>query len=130
MPLEAVSAYIQKRALAIYDRAYGGIKGNKIKPEKPRSKIITDDARMVMHDLCVNPIASPRPPAPVYRGRTESFNDDNAVLSKKGDPIRNPSPPSACWFEWTVFDCAHGEQMMVPKYLQIILEKTLERSEY
>lgn len=131
VPLENVCSYFQKKALGIYERAYGNATGNQPRPEKPRSEMVSDDAKMDMLDFCkqgnVANLPSPRPPAPVYRGRTESFNDDNKSSILKGKTL--VSPP-ACWFEWTVFDCAHGEQMMVPKFLQIISDKISERSEY
>ena len=136
VPLEEVCAYFQNRALSIYERTYGAASGNQVRPEKPYSEMVSDDSEMDMLDFCTKDTrkpsavtASPRPPGPVYRGRTESFNN-NAIdvsVERVGDAT---SPPAACWFEWTVFDCAHGEQMMVPKFLQIMREKILERSEY
>ena len=145
VPLENVCWYFQKRAQGIYDRAYGNVTDSEIKPEKPISNVVRNDAQIEMLDYCTTKVqdsapprtsskltsASPRPPAPVYRGRDVSIDEsDKRMFTFTNDDENTNSAPPACWFEWTVFDCAHGEQMMVPKFLQIILDKVQERSEY
>lgn len=100
---------------------------------------MTDDNSMDMLNYCkgnlviygTKGINSPRPPAPVFRERTESLDEVDEVFGIVLPKIETPKnlPPS-CWFEWIVLDCAHGEQMMVPKYLEVILEKAIERSTY
>ncbi len=73
--------------------------------------------------------SNPKPPVAVFRSRTMSVNDLHSENPVDINSNRSEnSKPAACWYEWTIFDCAHGEQMMVPKFLNIIIEKVKERS--
>ncbi len=68
---------------------------------------------------------SPRPPAGVYRSRTLS---DSGLEGAAEDASEKKGVEAPCWYEWIVLDCHHGEQMMVQKYLGIMLEKAIEQS--
>ena len=128
--------YFEHRAANTYRRAYGNT------PQAGRftiePQVVTDDngaLNPAIHSSrrrssiasAVPP--SPRPPVGVYRSRTMSDSGVEGVSHHTESIISTSKGAAApCWYEWIVFDCHHGEQMMVQKFLGIMLEKAIEQS--
>jgi hypothetical protein len=61
----------------------------------------------------------------VHRSRNDSKTEDEVSYFKNVAAVKQPAPS---WFEWTILDCSHGEQMMVTKFIDIIVQKSIEQS--